>query len=224
MFFDKEPWDDYIIIFSHFELFKKKRIINVIIYVYLGKLILFSVNLKKFFSLVTKKAAKKRLRKNKHFRSSAMIKRLCVNYFTYFKETKRIFHKNIRYIIDKKVKRGYYRKKKDKHFKEYIGEGDFVKDKIYSADGLNMMSRFYRTGRGVFNNRLSYFRAFAFRIHFERAATKWTGLKHLFEAVFFVYIYAPFFNWLCEFVAYLVSQIFTSDKASVSFHYFTITM
>lgn len=152
-----------------------------------------------------------------------MIKRLCVNYFTYFKETRRIFHKNIRFHYDK-IKKRYYKKLRNKVFNDFVKSGDFVKERPYSSDALNMISRFYRTGRGIFENKLPWFRTFAFRTYFERAATKWTGLKYLFEAIFFVYIYAPFFSWLCEFIEYLVGQILISDKVFVSFQYFTITM
>jgi len=97
LFFAKTPWDEYIIIFSHFELFKKKRLINVIIFVYLGKLIMFGTDLQLFFLRSIKSICRRRIRRNNYFNGSAMLNRLFVGFFLYFRTDYRFYRSTRRF-------------------------------------------------------------------------------------------------------------------------------
>lgn len=222
LFFAKEPWDEYVVIFSHFELFKKKRVINLFIYVYLGKLIMFGADLQKFFSNFVKSAVRRRRRRFRHFRSGSMIKRFLIQFFYFFKEDYE-YERCFTIVKDKRLNRSY-KKLKKKDFYEFMQEADFAYTRAYNFDIFRFFIKFYRPRRGILRNKVSLLRGLALRAHLERALIKYDTIKKVFEAAFFVHAYSPFFSWFCEYIEYLISNWFLSNKLAVSFFYFTIMM
>lgn len=184
---------------------------------------MFGVDLQQFFLRSLKSAFKRRIRRNKYFRGGSMLRRLFVGFFLYFREDYKL-HRSTRLHYNKYTKKKY-KKLRNTKFREYCKENDFAYKRGYSIDAFRLISRFYRTNRGVLRNKIPVFRGLALRAHLERAATKWKIVRQLFEAIFLRHVYAPFFSWLAWYVEYLVSNIFIlSDKSSVSFQYFSIIM
>jgi len=78
-------------IFSHFELLKKKRIIQVIIFVYIAKIILVGTNLQLYFYEFFKRALKNPRGRNSFYKLGSKYQRIFVGFFLGYKEPFRFY-------------------------------------------------------------------------------------------------------------------------------------
>lgn len=131
---------------------------------------MFGTDLQLFFLHSIKSICRRRIRRNKYFNSIAMLNRLFVGFFLYFRTDYRFYRSTRRFY--NRLKKKKYSKLRNHKFLEYVKEGDFAYKRGYSTDAFLLINRFYRTGRGVLKNKVPLFRGLALRAQLERAATK----------------------------------------------------
>lgn len=139
VFYDAEPWDELIMIFSHFMLFKKRRTIGLIIFVYLGRIMLFSRVWMDYYKKGKKiRPLRYKLKRNK-FKSSIINKWFMIwtlEIFTGAKSFDLLKQDNLQFS----KKKQFWTPKKNKYFK--YTSFDFNRA-LYKRKYLNW--KFYNT-------------------------------------------------------------------------------
>ena len=154
-------------IFSHFELLKKKRIFHVSIFVYLAKLIMFGTDLELYLIKFLK--SRGRTKRNKHLRLIDIIKRVMIGCLLSFKSDYE-FHDSVDYFYDEKNRK--YAKIKRKNMEKFIDGYYFIAFNNYSIDAFRLMIKFYKLNRGFLRNKICLLRHLALRAQFERVTMK----------------------------------------------------
>jgi len=179
-------------IFSHFELYRRKKHIYLRIYVYLGKVILFGVGYRKFFVKYSKLLARKGRLNGKVFTYGSIYKWfLMVGLELFAWRLIRLKYYRRKWRFNGRKYMPYYNKRPFKHF---LKSGKFFWKRLYNTTLLKGANRFFRSGKGTVQNNVSLLRTLALRSHLFRSLTIWQSFRCFSEAIFITGQYAPLFT------------------------------
>lgn len=218
-FFAKVPWDEYMMVFSHFEFYKKKRLIYATIFVYLGKVLMFSADLEIYHKRNLKAGVRWFRYRGPNRRPYSIYRLILLGMTLGFKEIPELYTQKGRKRYKSRYGKYYYSYKL-KPFYNYVKLNDFAKRRLYSLEAFRVINTFYKANRGITKNKVGKLRRLAYLGYFEKAMAKWDNVQLLFEAFFLNYLYKPFYSWMSLFIEYWISNLFISDKSFVTFQYF----
>lgn len=258
-FFKKTPWDEFIIIFSHFDLFKIRRTIYLIVYAYFGKIILSGIGYEKYFDIFSKRLSKRKYNKTIRFNNHFILRMLLVKGLC-------VFLNKFFLMLDKRERKKRRNEIKNEHRllndvtpnrKEIVLYHEFASRKqcfenfdwvekrswickkfrypwdtnfnyyrkhVYNFRLFRSLLDFPPTKDGLLRPRLKYMRKLSSRIYLLYSMTKWASYCQFSETLFFINVYKKYLGWICDYLRYLISIIYISDKAVVSIERLTMKM
>jgi hypothetical protein len=216
--FSREPWDEYCFISSHFNMLKKRRTICVMIYVYMGKIMLYYQGYQDMFVYYGRRLMNRNFISHQ-IKGNMLFNLLVMRGLMVIMEPFDLIYPEFKFNSSAKLK-----KKKDDKDKmtKFFSLNQFLINRIYGVRNFHAIMWLHQIRYSRIRNKAPLLRSLAMRFHLTQAASIWTSFRLLSEVLFIWHVYLPFYSFMCEYLEYLISQIYLSDtsKVCVSFELF----